>query len=545
MSRRSRRKASSRASKTKGRSLRWGRWLGGIAVLGVIGLFLGYGWLRGWLHSEGFRVMLEKEAGRALGVVANFGSFRWEGTQVSTSSFRAEGQEAVRMVEAEGISLDIGLGRVRERVVEVRDARIARLEVEIDPRRPKVSLPEAPPQDPAVPKAKGHWYDRFLPREAELTGLEIGQSVIHTQLGGGTLAFEGTSWSVQPAQVKGAYEARGNGGVVTTPWKRVPPLRLGEARIRYQDSRIFLTHADFRLFERGALTLTGEAGLGDGNYAFDGRLVDVDAAEVIPEDWKQRLQGGVESEFGVMNGPKGPVVDGNLQLTRGILTGLPILEALGAYGDNQRFLRLTLSEASTRFLWEDGVLRLDDFILASEGLMRVEGRLMVTAEERLDGRFRVGLTPGTLSRIPGAETKVFQPGERGLLWTDVRITGTVDDPEEDLTSRLLMAAGIRMLETLPETGEQVLKYSGRALNPETLREITGKDGIIGQGADLIERGKNLIDGGSDGLDDVGGIIRDGTDIIERGKGIFDILGGDDEKAQEPPPAPEESGKPQE
>ena len=33
------------------------------------------------------------------------------------------------------------------------------------------------------------------------------------------------------------------------------------------------------------------------------------------------------------------------------------------------------------------------------------------------GRFRLGLAPGTLSTIPGAETDVFLPGERGLLWT--------------------------------------------------------------------------------------------------------------------------------
>ena len=69
--------------------------------------------------------------------------------------------------------------------------------------------------------------------------------------------------------------------------------------------------------------------------------------------------------------------------------------------------------------------------------VRQNSRLRVERDRRIDGRFRLGLVPGVLARIPGAETIVFQPGERGLLWTTLRVTGTIDDPEEDLTGRLL------------------------------------------------------------------------------------------------------------
>ena len=540
MSRRSRKRAGRKTAGKAGRRS-WGRWLLGVAVVLLVGLFGGYGWLRSWLHSEGFRVMLEGEAGRALGVRAGFGPFKWEGTRVSTPEFKAEGEGVVRELSAQGLSLDVGLGKVRQRIVEIRDARISRLEVTVDPRRQSPGEVEVAGDSAAATPAAGHWYDRFVPREAELSELEINQSVIRAELEAGTLGFEGTSWMIRPGAARGSYEARGTGGVVDTPWKRVPPLRLGEARMRYQEGRVFLTHADFRLYERGALTLTGEVGLGDGDYGFDGNLVDVDAGEVVPEDWKQRLQGRISSGFGVVDGPKGPVIDGEIDLSDGILTGLPVLEALGAYGDNQRFLRLTLSEARTSFLWEDGVLRLDDFVLGSEGLMRVEGRLLVMKDERLDGRFRLGLTPGTLSRIPGAETKVFLPGERGLLWTEVRISGTVDEPEEDLTSRLIMAAGMRMLEVLPETGEKVLKLTGRALSPETLREVTGDGGILRQGENLIEQGKSLIDGEGDPLEGAGGILREGGDLIDRGRGILGILGGDEPDRETAPPA--DAGEP--
>ena len=79
-------------------------------------------------------------------------------------------------------------------------------------------------------------------------------------------------------------------------------------------------------------------------------------------------------------------------------------------------------------------LDIKDIVIASEGLVRVVGDMSVNKGE-LDGRFKVGVVPGTLSHIPGAETKVFLRGEKGLLWAPLRITGTLEDPKEDLTEK--------------------------------------------------------------------------------------------------------------
>jgi hypothetical protein len=178
-------------------------------------------------------------------------------------------------------------------------------------------------------------------------------------------------------------------------------------------------------------------------------------------------------------------------------------------------------------------LRLTDLVLASEGLMRVEGRLTKDRSDRLDGEFRVGLTPGTLSLIPGAETKVFLPGPRGLLWTTVRISGTTTDPEEDLTERLILAAGLRMFEILPETGEQVLRFSQEAVDPELMREVLGENGLIERGEDLIDRGKGLLDGEGDVIDEASDVLREGAGLIDLGR---DLFGGG--RRREPAPEPE-------
>ncbi|WP_338687877.1 hypothetical protein [Haloferula helveola] len=543
MSRRSRKRRGKPASKGSW----WLRAVIVLLVLAVVAMGGGYLWLRSWLHSEDFRTMLSAEVGKALGAEAEFGTFRWEGTTVDTKSFDASGGAVVGEVDARGLSMNIGLDRVGERVLELQTARINEIKVRLDLRdKPDAGRqePVPPPVTPSAPK-EPKWYDRWVPNEFELTGLDVGRSSVELILGDGPIEFSGTAWSVEPGRSSGSYEAIGSGGEIRFPWEFVPELRLNEARLRYQDSTVFLTESDFRVYERGYATLVGEASVGgSGGYAFTGTLTDVMADEVVTEDWRQRIEGKVESDFSVVGKENGPSVSGRVRLLDGVLTGLPVLDSLGAYGGNPRFRRLALSEASADFHWEDGSLLLTDIKIGSEGLMRVEGLLRVEKDDRIDGRFRVGLTPGTLARIPGAETKVFLPGERGLLWAPLHVTGTLDDPEEDLTDRLIAAAGLRMFEVLPETGERVLKYTERVMSEDVADRIAGTGGVIEQGTDLIDRGRGLLDGEGDVLDEAEDVIRRGTDVVGEVGGLLDVIRGKDKEKPAPRTPPESPREPE-
>ncbi|MGL5019493.1 MAG: hypothetical protein ACRDBP_15265, partial [Luteolibacter sp.] len=140
-------------------------------------------------------------------------------------------------------------------------------------------------------------------------------------------------------------------------------------------------------------------------------------------------------------------------------------------------------------------ITLQNLVLSSDGLVRLEGSITLRGQQ-LDGTFRLGLAPGTLSTIPGAETDVFLPGERGLLWTPLRITGTLDRPKEDLTDRLITAAGLRMFDQLPETGEKVIKFTHSVLGESSSKTVEKG----------LEKGLEILEKNSDTLREVGGIL---------------------------------------
>jgi hypothetical protein len=246
-------------------------------------------------------------------------------------------------------------------------------------------------------------------------------------------------------------------------------------------------------------------------FAFEGNATNVPCEQVLNDNWAKRVTGQLSSDFVVESNAGESYAKGKLKVDNAVLTALPVLDALAAYADTRRFRVLDLNEATADWRWKKGEITLENLILSSEGLVRLEGNLVIRDKE-LDGMFRFGIAPGTLASIPGAETDVFVPGEKGLLWTNVRVTGSADDPKEDLTERLIAAAGLRMFEELPGTRQKVLKFS-KALLGDSPEETVLK------GVEAIEKGVEVIE-------KTEGIVREARDILKSEGGLLEgILGG--------------------
>jgi hypothetical protein len=486
------------------------KWAGVLIALFLLATALLYAGLRSYLHSDAFRAFLSQQVSRAAGVTGRFSPFRWEGLALRTEVFAATGDGAIRDLRIDGLQTEVGLDGVRRGVWELKNSRIGRLQISLDARKtPVTGIPAiAAIPEPQVPKAerKRGW----LPREVEVKGLELSRLSLDALTDHGPIVAEGLRVKVENESSHRAQRVELSDGTLRLPFARVPELRLDQARLRIQPEAVFLTSFSAAAYDAASLDSTGEWNRETGGFTIDGRVSGVKCEEMLNEDWSRRLTGVIASDFTVKGRPGTTAASGLLSITNGVLTALPVLDALAAYSDTRRFRTLTLNEAHSKWHWENGVIELNDLVLASDSLIRLEGRVVIRGRE-LDGNLRLGLAPGTLASIPGAETHVFALGERGLMWASLRLTGTLDKPREDLSDRLIAAAGMRMLEILPESGAKVLKYS---------RTLLGDDP-----AGAVEKGVRIIEEGSKTVREVSGILDD-------------ILGGSRRKDEPPPPANE-------
>ena len=465
---------------------RFGKFLALFGVFLLLALALGYAGLRAYLHSEGFRKFLSVEVSKAVKVVGSFSSFRWDGLAVETERFEATGEGMIVSVRADQIGTEVGFGALGKGAWELKQTRVSRVEVGLDFTRKEEPSPTLPDEvAKKVKKKQSGW----LPSEVELESITIGELAIRAKTIEGDVAARGMRVRLEPLAAKGAYEGEITGGTIDPAKAWLPPIRLEKVRGSFRDGSAFITSADLRAWDSGRIDAFGEWDSKTGTYAFEGDLDGVKCDELLTKNWARRFTGDVSSTFSVNNISGKMAMNGELTVRNGTLTALPMLDALAAYADTRRFRMIQLSDARTKWRYSDGGYWFTDFVMASEGLIRLEGDFSIKGKA-IDGLFRLGLVPGTLASIPGAETDVFLPGERGLLWAPIRITGTLDDPKEDLTDRLIMAAGMRMFDVIPESGEKVFKFTKSVLG-ET------PDKVIERGLKVIDEGERVIEGAED------------------------------------------------
>lgn len=430
------------------------------------------------------------------------------GTSLSGNEYRISGEIADRMILANNRGLLVSIksetaqGKAGMSLSElvhgawlVRDLRVAELQVAIDLEEKQDVSTQLPSVDVSEDQARG-FLRSLLPNRTELQALQISSLGVELQSERGRFELIDATMTAERRAGKNVYDMTVSNGLINTPWFE-GPLKLDSARGRYADQRIYLRELRSQVYQRGMLSLSGE--LEGEKFELFGTLSDIGVEELIPEDWRKRISGELDAEFKVNSSDDGLMTRGELSLSKGMLTALPVLDRIAAYADTHRFRQLSLTEARLKYISRHGDsqdpkrerLELYDIVLASEGLVRVLGKLTIE-NGSLDGSFRVGIMPGILAHIPGAETKVFERGEKGLLWSPLRITGTIEDPKEDLSGRLIAAAGERMFEVVPETGKRALKFAHETAIelPQKAVDVGGE--ILDKGGDVIEEGADII-----------------------------------------------------
>jgi hypothetical protein len=144
---------------------------------------------------------------------------------------------------------------------------------------------------------------------------------------------------------------------------------------------------------------------------------------------------------------KQPELDALLRLKGGRLESLPLLSELDAFLGTPRFKTLPIRSGSVKVRRAGDVTELNDIQLDADGMLRIEGAITVR-EGKLDGALRVGISPSLIQWLPTGRGKVFEENRDGYIWTPVRVSGTADFPQEDLSKRLVQAAAGAVIDSL-------------------------------------------------------------------------------------------------
>lgn len=478
-------RGSDRGRPPAGSALRWvlitGVTLLALLFFSLFGLTL---WLKNYRNSEAFRTWLTKNVAAALKSDARLADFKWEGSSVYADGFQSRGYEDAPVARIELAGLRATFGGIRERQWSIPEATANRVTVEFSRDRLAGDFPQPPGSAAAAPASGGgvpSWLRRFIPTRFDLGEARVSSTHLRVLNRAGENSFQlrNVRSRFEP-EPDGAWKISGAGGDLFLPgW---PEMKIDSFALRSRGHELFLNQAAVDLYQDARVTATGTMAFATpAEMDLELRIANLDVQHVLTPEWKEKLSGRLHGTVRLAGRPGaegGLAQSGDLHLKDGLLTAIPLLESIAAYTRNDRFKRLALNETSADFEKRGDLIQLRNLVVQSDGLSRLEGSLTIQGRA-IDGNFQLGVTPGTLRWIPGAERTVFTQAEDGFLFTSVQVSGTLDNPKENLSARLIGAA----VESLVEDAPQKALDTAR----DAMRDPAAAPGT------LIDQGKKVLD----------------------------------------------------
>jgi hypothetical protein len=189
----------------------------------------------------------------------------------------------------------------------------------------------------------------------------------------------------------------------------------------------------------GSLRAQGNAGMGkDKSVDLRSSFEKLPIRAWLPAKWKDHLNG---SAFGEIHwtgeSPKleSSSGEGSLGVDNGQIEDLPVLQKLAELAQKKSFEHLELNECSMTFAWRYPKIDIRDIEVEEKGKFRIEGAISVERRS-LRGVLKLGLTRQDLDWLPNP-TEVFSYERGGYLWTTVRLSGSIEHPQQDLSARIV------------------------------------------------------------------------------------------------------------
>jgi len=382
-----------------------------------------------YIEGDAFRAAMEKETAKGL----HFPECRYSPIR-RTSAFTAQaesfearnGMKAMKSLDAHGITATFDPLGVFVRQWRFTDVHVQSGNVEIQIYK---ANPEAVSPKP--------WFAIFLPNSVHLKRIETPQANVTWRFRGEQTGFFGTQLMITPHGLDFEYFATGG----RLKMALLPDLDLRRAHLLITKTLLTLYDIDLASNSSSTESIHAQANASIGKDKSIDLRANVDHIPIrfwLPAEWKEHLAGyafgdlhwaGQDPKLESSSG------EGSLRVSNGRIDNLPVLEKLVELSQKKSFEHLALSDCSLRFGWKYPKIDMENIAIEEKGKFRIEGEMSIE-QRRLRGTIRLGLTREYLDWLPNSE-EVFSRKQDGYLWTNVHLSGTIDDPGQDLSPRII------------------------------------------------------------------------------------------------------------
>ena len=445
-----RRNLFARGSKSR-RILSWALIITGSLIVLVV---IAYYQLLFHLQSPAFCKELSQQAKQIMEAesVSLRDSLQIDNNRITLGAAELTQAGPIEALSAHGISTEIDRGALWNRKLAVRKLTVEEAEVHLNLSSNRKATDLAQHEE-EKDESKKSFVSKFAPNQYSLDFFECKDSDAHLILEESRYSLHGCTTTATPQTKRGSstWQINLENGRFHTPFTCLRDTSVKNATIIVSAKEIALTESRL-LLSPGELRARGSYNPQTKRWSAVLRSNKANVARILNPEWQKRLHGELYGEL-ELTGKQQKLARGAgyLSLQKGILEGLPILSDLQFHGTMPyRSIPLDKAECRLSFPYNDTSHNIRNAWLfdqidlrASNGLLLVKGRVIVGEDKSLGGTLTIGLPENRFNHLPtDALQGIFsEKDDQGYVWVKLNLSGTLDDPQEDLTIRLCTVLG--------------------------------------------------------------------------------------------------------
>ena len=444
----------------------------GIAIASIVVLLIiGYSQLLSYLQGNDFRHYMADNLRKVLqaGSVEIHSNLAINGNRVSIDGASLSGMGSIQEARAGRISTEIDRAALFSRQIHLHklsmeDASLSLTTGSTQPkpaRRTKsskiskkkaVSQPAKSTGKPSPPAIRGIQVDELECKDADLNLLHNGNQ--YQLLGANVTA------TPAPRIGENAWQLNAENARLHTPFPFLRDCSIKSSTLVYHGQSVDVTECRIML-SPGEMRVKAHYDIKSTQWNLDMQVNKGNLHRLLNDDWKKRATGDLYGRL-TLTGKGGATITGTgaFSVQNGVLEGLPFLSQLPV-GNTYPYRSIELEKADCQVLFpynsdqHRNAWLFDKINIRSrDGSLLVRGHVLIGTDRSLGGTLNIGLPRSIVLALPLPQEdlaqKLFTPSgdEDDYLWLNMNLSGTIDQPQEDLSIRISTLVGNKLLNIL-------------------------------------------------------------------------------------------------
>jgi hypothetical protein len=388
---------------------------------------------------------------RTIRADGRFEPLTWEGSNFRSAGFSAAGnpKSKLRSLEITNISAHIDWRQLLKGQFVIDQVNAEKIEA-------VVGKSAAKPSPEPAHRPQGFKFSNLLPSEIRVAHFYVADANLHWQTNRGDSGqFTGAKISGTQSQPD-QWDMEAVGGKVQHA--AYPVMEVERAHGTISRESIVIQDAKAGLAGGTEIQITGNITIAKQlNAILTADFTDLNTNVVSPVAWRfgGKMSGHLVYKGDLDRFEHGEVA-GSVKITGAAIDLTNLFGTLHQLAKFGGLNDVQLDSVATDIHYQDLNAQFSNFHASYQDQIRIEGSGSI-GPDHIDANLLVGLSPKILGWIPGAEERVFTDQKDGLRWTAVKISGTPEQPKEDLTKRLVSAFRDKMTKEFKGQAKDAIK----------------------------------------------------------------------------------------